>query len=251
MGGLHGPGGPLFFYFMKPNTLRRLHRWLGLLFSLSILMATLSGILHTVMTRTQPPPPPARPSGGTLEPTAITCSVAEALAKLPPETGAVRAVNVRGISGEPWYQIYTQKGGAARYLSGKDGHEDASQDERYAAEIAAAFLGGAEVEKTDFLTSFNREYINIFRILPVYRFDSADGKGTRVYVSTTTGSVTRHTDDRRQFEANVFSNFHKLAFIPDKAVRDWVLVALTSATALVALLGVGLFFVTRPRRKQN
>jgi hypothetical protein len=63
--------------------------------------------------------------------------------------------------------------------------------------------------------------------------------------------VTRHTDDRRQFEANVFSNFHKLAFIPDKAVRDWVLVALTSATALVALLGVGLFFVTRPRSKQN
>jgi len=160
-------------------------------------------------------------------------------------------VNVRGISGEPWYQIYTQKGGAPRYLSGKDGHEDASQDERYAAEIASAFLGGAVVEKTDYLTAFNREYINIFRILPVYRFDSADGQGTRVYVSTTTGSVTRHTDDRRQFEANVFSNFHKLAFIPDKAVRDWVLVALTSATALVALLGVGLFFVTRPRSKQN
>ena len=235
---------------MKPNTLRRLHRWLGLLFSLSILMATLSGILHTVMTRTQAPPPPARPSGGTLDPASITCSIAEALGKLPPETGAVRAVNVRGISGEPWYQIYTQKGGAPRYLSAKDGHEDPVQDERYAAEIAAAFLGGAPVEKTDFLTAFNREYINIFRVLPVYRFDSVDGQGTRVYVSTTTGSVTRHTDNRRQFEANIFSNFHKLAFIPDKALRDWVLVGLTSATAIVALAGVALFFVTRPRRNR-
>ncbi|NBV86873.1 MAG: hypothetical protein EBS01_11585 [Verrucomicrobia bacterium] len=236
---------------MKPNTLRRLHRWLGLLFSLSILMSTLSGILHTVMTRTQAPPPPARPSGGALDPATITCSIAEALAKLPPETGAVRAVNVRGISGAPWYQIYTQKGGPPRYLSAQDGHEDPSQDERYAEEIASAFLGGAPVQKTDFLNAFNREYLNIFRVLPVYRFDSPDGQGTRVYVSTTTGSVTRHTDNRRQFEANFFSNFHKLAFIPDKALRDWVLVGLTSATAIVALAGVALFWVTRPRRNRT
>jgi hypothetical protein len=235
---------------MKSATLRQLHRWLGLIFSLSILTSSLSGVLHTVMTRTQPPPPPARPSGGALELAAITCSVAEVLAKLPAGTGSVRAVNVRGIRGEPWYQIYTQKGEPI-YLSARDGHEDPAQDEYYAKEIAAAFLGGVPVEKTDFLKSFNKEYLNIFRILPVYRFDSVDGKGTRVYVSTTTGSVTRHTDDRRQFEANVFSNFHKLAFIPDKTVRDWVLVGLTSATSLVALVGVALFFVTRPRRKSS
>jgi hypothetical protein len=80
------------------------------------------------------------------------------------------------------------------------------------------------------------------------RIHFSDGKGTRVYVSTTTGSVTRHTDNRRQFESDFFSNFHKLAFIPDKRVRDWVLVGLTAATALVALAGVALFFATRPRR---
>ncbi len=237
----------LVFFHMKPATLRRLHRWLGLLFSLSILMSTVSGVLHTVMTRTQSPPPQARPSGGGLDPAAITCSVADAIAKLGLGVGEVRAVNVRGIGGEPWYQIYTAKG-SARYLSAKDAHEDPSKDELYAREIASAFLGGADVERTDYLTAFNREYLNIFRILPVYRFDSVDGKGTRVYVSTTTGSVTRHTDNRRQFEANFFSNFHKLAFIPDKAVRDWVLVGLTAAAALVAIAGVALFFVTRSRR---
>lgn len=235
---------------MKPSTLRLLHRWLGLAFSLSILMSTLSGVLHTVMTRTQPPPPQARPSGGALAPSGITCSVAEAIAKLGADAADVRAVNVRGIGGEPWYQIYTAKG-IPRYLSAKDGREDASQDERYAAEIATGFLGGAAIEKSNFLTAFTGEYINIFRILPVYRFDSPDGKGTRVYVSTTTGSVTRHTDNRRQFEADVFSNFHKLAFIPNKLVRDWVLVVLTAAAALVALAGVALFFVTRPKKRQT
>lgn len=232
---------------MKAATLRRLHRWLGLLFSLSILMSTVSGVLHTVMTRTQPPPPQARPSGGGLDPSVITCSVADAIAKLGTDLGQVHAVNIRGIGGKPWYQFYTAKG-APRYLSTIDAHEDPTMDALYASEIASAFLGGAPVEKTDYLNSFNREYLNIFRVLPVYRFDFSDGKGTRVYVSTTTGSVTRHTDNRRQFESDFFSNFHKLAFIPDKRVRDWVLVGLTAATALVALAGVALFFATRPRR---
>ena len=235
---------------MKPAALRRIHRWLGLVFSLSILMSTLSGVLHTVMTRTQEPPPTARPSGGSLQPEAITCSVSEALLKLGADRGPVKAVNLRGINEDPWYQIYTSKG-APIYLSAKDGHEDASQDELYAKEIASAFLGGAVLSKTDFLTSFNGEYINIFRILPVYRFDADDGKGTRVYVSTATGSVTRHTDNRRQFEANVFSNFHKLSFIPDKTVRDWVLVGLTGAAAVVAIFGVALFFATRPKRSKE
>ncbi len=86
---------------MKPATLRRLHRWLGLVFSLSILMSTVSGVMHTVMTRTQPPPPHARPSGGALDPSSITYSVAEAIATMGADAREVRAVNVRSIGGEP------------------------------------------------------------------------------------------------------------------------------------------------------
>jgi hypothetical protein len=83
----------------------------------------------------------------------------------------------------------------------------------------------------------------------VYRFDVDDGKGTRVYVSTMTGSVTRHTDDQRQLEANVFSNFHKLMFIKDKDLRDGLLTLMTLGIFLVAVLGIVLFFMTRPSTK--
>jgi len=233
---------------MKPASIRRLHRTLGLIFSVSILMSSISGVIHTVMTRTQAPPPPARPSGGGLDPAAIRVSVAEAIAKLPAGSGGVQAVNVRGISGEPWYQIYIGAGGVPTYVSAADGRVEPAQDERYASEIASAFLGGAKVAKTDYLTAFNGEYINIFRVLPVFRFDAGDGLQTRVYVSTTTGSVTRHTDRQRQFEANVFTNFHKLGFIPDKNARDIVRAVLTGGAALAAMAGILLFFVTRPRR---
>lgn len=232
---------------MTAKTIRQLHRWIGLLFSVSILMSAGSGVLHNVMTRTQPPPPPARPSGGGLVPEKIKVSAAEAIAKLPGGTTA-QAVNLRGIGGEPWYQIYAAPPAAAIYVSAVDGRIDPAQDERYAAEIAAAFLGGAAVHKTEFLTAFNTEYLNIFRVLPVYRFDTDDPRHTRIYVSTTTGSVTRHTDDGRQFEANVFTNFHKLGFIRNKDVRDLTLTVLTAGIFLTAVLGVILFFATGRRR---
>jgi hypothetical protein len=232
---------------MSPKLIRKLHRWLGLLFSISVLMASGSGVLHNVMTRTQAPPPQAKPSGGGMDVKTIQISVADAVAKLGgnPE---VQAVNLRGIGGQPWYQIYVKDAKGPQYVSAMNGRVDPAQDELYAAEIARNFLAGAEVKKTDFLTAFNMEYLNIFRILPVHRFDAGDALETRVYVSTTTGSVTRHTDKERQFEATIFTMFHKLGFIRDKDMRDLVLTALTLGTFVVALLGIWLFFATRPRK---
>ncbi|MBL9131664.1 MAG: hypothetical protein JNG86_10720, partial [Verrucomicrobiaceae bacterium] len=146
---------------MSPRLIRKLHRWLGLLFSLSVLIASGSGVLHNVMTRTQAPPPQAKPSGGGMDVNAIKLTVAEAVAKLgAPE---VQAVNLRGIGGQPWYQIYAKDAKGPQYVSAIDGKVDPAMDEAYAAEIAKKFLAGAEVKKTEFLTAFNSEYINIFR----------------------------------------------------------------------------------------
>jgi hypothetical protein len=234
---------------MSSKLIRKLHRWLGLAFSLSVLIASGSGVIHNVMTRTQAPPPSARPSGGGMDVNAIKLTVAEAVSKLSEPNPEVQAVNLRGIGGQPWYQIYTKASRGPQYVSAVDGRADPAQDEAYATEIAKNFLVGVEVKKTDFLTAFNTEYLNIFRILPVYRFDTGDALQTRVYVSTTTGSVTRHTDQQRQFEATIFTNFHKLGFIPNKDLRDLVLTAVTFGTFLVACLGIALFFATRPKKR--
>jgi hypothetical protein len=227
---------------------RKAHRWLGLAFSLTILMSAGSGVLHTLMTRSQAAPPTPRAAGSTLNGDAIRISASEALARLPHGTSA-NAVNIRMIGGEPWYQIFTPPSPQPTYVSAVDGRVDANQDEVYAAEIATGFLGGTEVTKTHYLTRFDNEYIAIFRLLPVHRFDARDEAGTRVYVSTTTGSVARHTDHAKQFEASVFTNFHKLGFIPSKDVRDWIQIVLTGGIVIVSLLGIVLFFLTRPTKK--
>lgn len=224
--------------------LRKLHRWVGLIFSVSILMSAGSGVIHNVMSRTQAPPPPVRPGGG-LSVEQIRVSTQEALLKLPNPKSKIQAVSIRGIGSQPWYQFILAGEAKPFYVNAKTGILNPEQDKIYAAQIASENLGGAKVTKTDYLTQYNGEYINIFRILPVYRFDAADGIGTRVYVSTMTGSVTRSTNNQKQFEANVFTNFHKFGFIPNKDVRDFVLTFLTAGIFLVSVLGIVLFFMSR------
>lgn len=229
---------------MKPITLRRLHRWTGLACALGLLMASFSGILHVIITWTQSAPPPAQPAE-TIKGADLQVSAAEALERLGGEPAA--SVSLRIIGGEPWWQVLRPGSSVPLYVSARDGREDAEQDAAYAAEIASRYLGGAAVRWSRRLDTFDREYIPIFRLLPVHRVDVDDSKGTRLYVSTLTGSVARHTDDRRQLEANLFSLFHKYQFIPVKAWRDGLLVAVTAAMFATALGGIILFFTTRKR----
>lgn len=231
---------------MKPSTLRRLHRWIGLACALTVLAASGSGILHVVMTWTQSPPPRPQPSEH-INAAAVRIAPAEAVERLGGRDLAIHLLSLRMIGGEPWYQVLAAGSPVPRYLNAVDGAEDARADERYAAEIAARHTGGAPVRWARRLDAYDSEYIAIFRLLPVHRIDVDDGRGTRLYVSTQTGSVARATDDRRQFEANVFSLFHKYAFIPHKGWRDGLLVAFTGLAFLASLAGLVLFFATRRR----
>lgn len=242
---------------MKPasSQIRKIHRRLALVFCVSALLSSGSGVLHTVMSRTQPPPPKAQPAGR-LAVEKIRIGTREALAVLsaatnggsasggPASAGNVKAVSIRSIAGEPWYQFMTDGKPDTAYVSAQTGEFSSEADARYAEEIASSHLGGAVVRQTKYLTAYDSEYLNIFRILPVYRFDAEDGRGTRVYVSTMTGSVTRDTNDHKQFEAAVFSNFHKLMFIPNKDARDFVLAALTLGIFAASLAGLVLYTVS-------
>jgi|APTNR8051073442_1049403.scaffolds.fasta_scaffold40878_2 hypothetical protein len=232
---------------LDPRLIRKTHRWLALVFSVTLLMSASSGILHSVMSRTQPPPPPAKPSHG-FDASEAVVPPAKAAAASGLKSVDIHAVSLRPIGGEPWYQFVVRDGSVPRYVHAATGETGEGRDEFYASEIASAHLGGSTVRKTARLTAFDDEYISIFRILPVYRFDADDGRGTRVYVSTMTGSVTRATDDRKQWEASIFSNLHKFMFIKNKDLRDLALVTATAGVLIAALTGITLFFMTRPRK---
>ncbi len=234
---------------LTPRRVRSIHRWLGLFFSLFVFTSAGSGLVHTIMSRTTPPPPPARPASEPLAIGEVRVDPTDAMTKIDLGGKPVRAVNFRQISGRPWYQIFVDGAEKPRYVSAVDGNADDSQDEAHAAEIAGRHLGLERPAMTSFLTRFDGEYGPIFRILPVYRFDKDDANGTRVYVSTTTGSVTMATDDARAAEARLFSMAHKWMFIRDKNLRDLLLCLAMCGIMIVSLAGIVLFVLTRPRKR--
>ncbi|PTY05325.1 hypothetical protein DB346_01795 [Verrucomicrobia bacterium LW23] len=241
------------------HRVRLAHRWLGLIFGLSLLLSATSGVLHVVMTWTQSPPPRQGAGSPSLDVARVVLSPAEAVRAAAAHKGMqekdipVRGINLRMVGGKPWYVVLPAMPGAPQppsYVNATDGTVSTTEDAAFAREIAARFLNvapadDAKLKLGGFLTAFDSEYIVIFRILPVYKFTLDDGRGTRVYVSTATESVARHTDNARQLEANIFSYAHKLAFIPHKGWRDGILVALTGGMALATLAGFALFFVKR------
>ncbi len=231
---------------MSPSLLRRLHRWIGLACAVTVLAASGSGILHVVMTWTQSPPPRPQPAGA-INAAAVRLAPSEAVERLGAPDLSVQALSLRTIGGEPWYQVLAAGSPVPRYINALDGREDAAADQRYALEIASRQLGGAPARWTRRLDAFDQEYISIFRLLPVHRIDVDDGQGTRLYVSTQTGSVARLTSDSRQFEADVFSLVHKYAFIRHKGWRDGLLVTFTALAFLASLAGIALFVATRRR----
>lgn len=228
---------------------RAAHRRLGLVFALLVFAAAGSGALHTLMSMGQPPPPPPPPNrlGACVAQAAL--GPAKALSEALASGETASAITLVEIDGRPWYRIRVAKNAAPRYVAADTGERDDAADDRYAARIASAYLRGAPVRKTATLTSYDGEYIAIFRSLPVIRFDAGDAAHTRLYVSTDTGSVARATDDAKQFEANVFGLVHKYMFIHDKGPRDIAMLVVMGGIALVSLTGVLLFFLTRPRRK--
>jgi hypothetical protein len=219
-------------------SLRSFHRWHAIAMSVVVLMASISGLVHTWMAHNQAAPPPPRPT----DPVDLT-QVRIAPSALP---GPATAVNLRTIGTTPWWQVLPEGGSAPRWFNAVTGAEDVEADARYAQGIAEGYLH-QPVRKTAFLTSFDQEYLPIFRLLPVYRFDADDALHTRVYVSTLTGSVARHTDDPRQREATIFVVFHKWGFIKDRQVRDIAL--MTAMAGLVVLAGSGLWLAVATRRR--
>ncbi|CAM2987736.1 PepSY domain-containing protein [Rariglobus hedericola] len=232
---------------LSPSVIRRLHRWIGLTCALTVMIASGSGVIHMVMTWTQSPPPRPQP-GDRINATAVQVTPADALARLGRSDAAVQSMSLRMIGGQPWYQMLVAGSPVPLYVNAVDGHEDPDTDATYAKEIATRYVGGSPVKWVRRMDSFDGEYIVIFRMLPVHRIEVEDGRGTRLYVSTLTGSVARHTDNRRQFEANIFTYFHKYAFISSKPWRDGVLVGFTSLAFLASLSGIVLFFATARRR---
>lgn len=224
---------------------RAIHRWVGIVVAAYVVMATLSGLIHIIMANFFAPPPPVMPQGVMYfeEASLPLAKIVESV----PGTNKIKGVNLRSINDQLWYQFIVENEAAPIYVNAANGKLGEGLDEAYAKQIAAAYLKKDKLEKTNYLTGFDGEYLNIFRALPVYRFETGEN-GERVYVSTITGSVTLYLNKWRALGQNSFSALHKLSFIPNKIVRDVLQTLLVLGICFTTIMGTFMFFSRYARK---
>lgn len=171
--------------------IRQLHRWLGLIVGLQVLLWVTGGLLMSALQLdavrgerelTPPAPSDLRAAGELLDP-------AELLAGL---TVAVRRVELDTLAGRPVYRVHAADG--ARLFDAGNGESlsplPAALAERIALRDYAATVDHAPAQWVDTPAT---EYRG--RELPLWRVRLDDGRGTAVYVSPNSGEVVARRND--------------------------------------------------------
>jgi uncharacterized iron-regulated membrane protein len=261
-------------YRLEKLRLRRWHRILGLVISVTTLVFAASGLFHLIMSYQQERDAVHTPSAHA-QASALNAQVWHALIKQPlAKLDGVVQDNVpywyvlpaTGVNQMPVAQvaaIATEKSHAEH-----DNHQahdmhppakaepymlraDIFTDEPPANSIEAfatrqvhqlTHVSASTIQEVTWVTRFANEYGFIFKRLPVLKVQLDDADHTRYYIEPTTGALAAKVRDVDSMEGFVFAYMHKWSVEGlNKDLRD-VLVSLFALwNVVVAMLGLVLF----------
>lgn len=209
------------------------HRRLGLLVAIPVLLWTLSGVFHPIMSRLNPQPvtmgPPAAP-------TPASHWLAPAHALQQHGIHQAQALRLVTVNHQPFYQVSAS--GSRHYISPQDGHLLEQGEQQHAVELAAHFAGLAaeQIQAIQHVTRFDDDYLWINRLLPVWRaeFDTPGQLG--VYVETAPPRLAAMVDDTKRFNTALFRILHTWEGLPEHPA---ITVVMTLFLLLATGIGVG------------
>lgn len=226
-------------------TRRRWHRRVGLLGCFGLLVWSLSGALHPLLSRYQLPPASFLPPA--IEPPPAG---APPLAQILARAGIGRVSHARLVplqTGAAW-QVELPGAAGLRYFSAARGEEIPEGERRHAEFLARHYLGEPEapVRSVERIERFGGEYAWVNRLLPVHRvaFDRPDGM--RVFVETRSGLLGTLLDDRKALFNRLFVLVHtwRLPGLPEP-LRVGLAGASLLAVLATPLLGLALWLARR------
>lgn len=219
-----------------------LHRWLGVVACVAVLMFAGSGILHPVMSRFQP------------QPVQFTLPKVE----LPASALSLRAVldknRIDGLSAATLVQMpdvaayRVQADAGVRYLRADTGDEIAEGERAHAEYLARHFLLGKQDDSVAItqavrINNFDDDYVFVNRLLPVWRVDFERDDGIRVYVDTAGNRLATLTDRSKRIFQTYFRTLHNFEFLEGhNTLRLAVMLVLLSSAFFTAVAGVVMYF---------
>ncbi|MDZ4144268.1 MAG: PepSY domain-containing protein [Burkholderiales bacterium] len=226
---------------MQRQRLRGLHRWAGLVACAGLLMWSLSGLLHPVMTRLQPPPATRAAPTHVAQ---LDLALAPAAAMARAGVDFVDTIRVVSWPQGSFYQLALPGRSELQYLDVNTAQVLDGGDAAYAQYLARHFLGDAEsaVTAVERVTRFDSEYSEVNRLLPVYRVRFGRDDGMRAYVDTASSRLATLTDNRKAVLSRLFTNLHTWKFLSgEPRLRLALMGLLVAAIVLTGVLGAWVF----------
>lgn len=216
----------------------RWHRRLSVVAGVSLLIWAGSGLLHPLMSWTNPRPAAmAPPLGERLS--AVPRPLAEILAEQDVPTVGFARLLVQ--DGETLWQWASPDRQEWRYANAADGSPRPQADVRRAEWLARYYSGEAvaAVAELEHITAFNTGYPSVNRLLPVWkvRFERADG--LTAYVHTGEDRLGALNDRRKTVLLMLFQSLHTLHWLDGLEVLRVPLIA-AAVLSVLAMTMLGL-----------
>ncbi|MEG2558667.1 MAG: hypothetical protein RSA22_03325, partial [Acinetobacter sp.] len=186
--------------------LLKFHRSFGMVLGILVLMWSLTGVLHPLMSATQPQPakrmPPtqqlnlqnALPAPQVLQQHHIQQISALQAIELQPNHVAYRVV-------KPNQKI-------AEYFDSQSGQLIADAEQQDAKRLAVWYTGLAKekILSAEFITKFGDDYPSVNRLLPVWKVDFDNG--LRAYIDPSQSRLATLSNDQKMWMARIFRLGH-------------------------------------------
>jgi len=225
----------------------RWHRRLSLLAGVALLLWASSGLLHPLMSWTNPraaafAPPVGEPMTLPQRPVAETL-VARGIV----ETGPVRLLwQQRRLL----WQVASPDRRELEYLDAAGGGSVSDADRERAVFLARHYTGLDDVplRSVERITAFSRAYPAVNRLLPVWRVSFERSDGLEAWVDTAEDRLASLSDRRKRVLQGLFQTVHTLDFLDGmEGLRLGLIAAAVGSVLAMTMLGIGLLWRIRRR----
>jgi hypothetical protein len=220
---------------LHTHSLRVLHKWIGLVIGLQLLLWTLSGAAMALIDMNEVAggeirvQPPARPPAGDVWP-----KVQAALSRDP-----VTALSLRPLLGGHVYEVRSAAG--VRLFDAQSGRPVPVDAALARAVAVQAYAGGGRVRAVEPLGAPALAVRD--HALPIWRVDFADASNSSFYVSGTTGALLERRNDRWRLW-DVMWMLHIMDYRDRASFNHPLIISLGFAAVWLAITGMLLLFRT-------
>jgi len=183
-----------------------LHRSFGMVLGVLVLLWSLTGVLHPMMSATQPQPVKRMPPSQQLD---LTHALAAADVLKQHQIAQFSALQVIELETQQIaYRILQPNQKIAEYYDSQTGQSLTNAEQQDAERLARWYTGLSqqEIVSSQIITAFSDDYPSVNRLLPVWRVDFQNG--LRAYVDPSQARLVTLSNDQKMWMAKIFRLGH-------------------------------------------